>query len=141
MHEPSLLRAYLDANVLFSASLSEQNGFLNFWRLRGIVPVTSDYAVREVFNNLTGPGHAERFRQLLGRTDRVSDADVRLIPSGISLAEKDRQILASAIGSSVDYLVTGDRNHFSHLYASSVSGVYVMGPKEFLALFEDRLIP
>ena len=56
-----------------------------------------------------------------------------------SLVEKDRPILAAAIAASADYLVTGDKSHFGHLYGTRVSGVCVFTPADFLALHEDRL--
>jgi hypothetical protein len=56
------------------------------------------------------------------------------------MVEKDRQILASALGASVDCLVTGDRNRFGHLYLSVVGGVFVTDPSDFQVLFRDRLI-
>jgi predicted nucleic acid-binding protein len=55
------------------------------------------------------------------------------------LVEKDRPILAAAIAASVDYLITGDKSHFGHLYGTRVSGVYVISPADFLGQYEDRL--
>ena len=81
-----------------------------------------------------------RFKDLLTRTRIVSDADIRLIPSSIALAAKEAPILAAAIAASVDYLATGDKNHFAHLYHTILSGVYVIPPADFLALHKDRLI-
>ena len=134
------LRVYLDANVLFSASLHPDSRFLGFWRLRGISPVTSQYAIAEVTRHLEARGHAQRLADLLARTQIVSDADERLIPARIALVAKDAPILAAAIAASVDYLATGDRKHFAHLYKGRISGVTVLSPTDFLALFDDRLI-
>jgi len=138
--EFNLIRAYLDANVLFSASYSEQNRFLQFWRMEEVTPVTSPYAAGEVRGHLRRPGHLERFEALLIKTRIVSDVDLRIIPPGLSVVEKDRPILAAAMGASVNYLVTGDRNHFGHLYHASVAFVYVISPSEFLNRYADRLI-
>jgi len=134
------IRAYLDANVLFSASYSERNRFLQFWRMENVTPVTSSYAIGEVRGHLIRPGHAARLDALLCNTEIVSDVDLRFVPSHIQMVEKDKPILAAAIGASIDYLVTGDRNHFSHLYNKVVAHVYVISPTEFLDRYFDRLI-
>jgi predicted nucleic acid-binding protein len=136
-HRP--LRIYLDSNVLFSASLSERSRFDEFWRFREVKPVTSQYAIIEVARNLRVPTHRLRFEDLIKRTEIVSDADIRFIPAHIALAAKDRPILAAAIAARVDYLVTGDKNHFGLLYNSAVSGVHILSPEDFLALHRNRL--
>jgi len=135
------LRVYLDANVLFSASLNDNSRFLEFWRLRNVTPVTSRYAVGEVTKHLRFDGHDKRFETLLERTQIISDADIRFIPSHIALVAKDAPILAAAISASVDYLVTGDKNHFARLYRTTIAGTYVISPADFLNLHKDRLIP
>ena len=83
--------------------------------------------------------HRRRFERLLAQTHFVSDGDVRCIPADIVLVAKDRPILAAAISASVDYLVTGDRNHFGALYNGRVCGVWVVSPADFLAAHKDRL--
>lgn len=108
--------------------------------MEGVAPVTSPYAIGEVRVHLRRPGHAERFEALVGKTNLVSDVDLRIIPPGVYVVEKDRPILAAAIGASIDYLVTGDRNHFSHLYHSTVGFVSILSPTEFLDQFAERVI-
>ena len=139
MPELTRLRVYLDSNVLFSASLDESSRFLDFWRLREVTPVVSHYAIGEVTRNIRFRGHDARLANLLRRTQIVSDADGRMIPSNVRLVSKDQPILAAAIAASVDYLATGDKNHFSHLYSRRISGVLVINPADFLDLYEDRL--
>jgi predicted nucleic acid-binding protein len=135
-----LLRVYLDSNVLFSASRDPQSHFLDFWRLRNVAVVTSQYAVGEVSRNVHSFDHRQRFERLLAQTQFVSDADIRSIPPHITLAAKDQPILAAAISASVDYLATGDKNHFALLYNGTVSGVRVVSPAHFLAAHKDRLL-
>jgi predicted nucleic acid-binding protein len=134
------LRVYLDSNILISASLNERSGFLEFWQLPNITVVTSHYAIGEVTRNLFSSGDKNRFEELLTRSEIISDGDVQFIPSHIRLATKDAPILAAAIFGSVDYLATGDKNHFKHLYGTSVSGVYIISPADFLALHRDRQV-
>jgi uncharacterized protein len=137
--EPPHLRVYLDSNILFSASRDENSSFLNLWKLRNIAPVTSQYAIGEVSRNIHSPVHRQRFEALLTHTQFISDADTRLIPSHIKLVAKDQPILAAAIAASVDYLVTGDKNHFALLFNTTVSGVHILRAVDFLALHADRL--
>ncbi len=134
------LTAYLDSNVMFSASLSPASRFLQLWRLEEVSLVTSAYAIDEVRNNILKDGHDQRFTGLLTKTQLVSDANLRFIPADITLAEKDRPVLAAAIAASVDFLVTGDKNHFGHLYNSLVAGVSVVVPADFLDQNAHRLI-
>ena len=81
----------------------------------------------------------ERFRALLNVTALVSDGAMGFIPEAISLAEKDRPILAAAIAGSVEYLVTGDRKHFGDFYGTAICGVRIMAPADFLERNQYRL--
>jgi predicted nucleic acid-binding protein len=135
------LTVYLDSNVLFSASYITSSRFQNFWRLAGVAPVTSPYAVTEVRRHIKLSAQSVRFDKLIAATKMVSDSDSGFVPESIQLAEKDRPILAAAIAASVDYLITGDKSHLAHLYGSRVSGVRIISPSEFLGLYEDRLHP
>jgi len=134
------LTVFLDANVLFSASYDAISPFRRFWEMANVTPVTSLYAVGEVRRHIKLPAHGLRFDELIARTRLVSDANPAFVPQSILLVEKDRPILAAAIAASVDYLITGDKNHFAHLYLKRVSHVYVINPADFLDLHEDRLI-
>ena len=138
--DSGVLRVYLDSNVLFSASREERSRFLEFWQLSNVTPVVSLYAFGEVMRNVRSSDHDARLARLLMRTQIVSDADVRLIPAKVALAGKDQPILAAAIAASVEYLATGDRKHFAHLYNTKVAGVRILTPGDFLNLHEDRLI-
>jgi predicted nucleic acid-binding protein len=106
-----------------------------------VTPVTSLFAIEEVRRHIVLASQQRRFDELIARTGMVSDADLGFVPQNIRLVEKDRPILAAAIGASVDYLITGDKTHFAHLYGSRVLGVRVLNPADFLALYEDRLPP
>jgi len=134
------IRIYLDANVLFSASYSEANRFLEFWNLRCVVPVTSPYAIHEVRPHIVRPGHAARLDMLLAQTGVVRDAHPNTLPKELILVEKDRPILAAAIAARVDFLATGDKNHFQHLLAHPVLGVTIVLPATFLDRHRARLI-
>jgi predicted nucleic acid-binding protein len=137
-HHP--LRVFLDSNVVFSASMNERSRFEEFWRLYNVTPVASQHAIFEVARNIRVPTHRLRFEELIARTEIVSDVDIRFVPAHIPLAAKDKPILAAAIAASVDYLATGDKNHFGPLYNSTVSGVCIVSPSDFLAVHRERLV-
>lgn len=90
--------------------------------MKNIFPVTSAYAVVETRRNLL-----------------FADPEICVLPSGINLAEKDRPILAAAIHAGVDFLVTGDKRHFGHLYQKNVAGVRIISPADFLNSNDYRL--
>ncbi len=134
------IRAHLDANILFSASHSERNRFLQFWQMEDVTPATSRYAIAEVRPHLKRIGQTGLFDALVARTQLVSDVDLRIIPSQIQLGAKNKPILAAAIGARMDYLVTGDKNHFGHLYNTILLNVYIISPTDFLDRHFERLI-
>jgi predicted nucleic acid-binding protein len=105
-----------------------------------VTPVTSFFAIGEVNRHIVLPAQQLRFHELIAQTGMVSDADVGFVPQSIQMVEKDRPILAAAIAASVDYLITGDKSHFGHLYGLRVSGVTVISPADFLDRYEARLV-
>ena len=109
---PDRLRVFLDANILFSAALKESSRFLQFWRMRNAVPMTSWYVADEAQRNCVNPPHAARLAALLEQTHIVSDAPAAMLPPGIELAAKDAPVLAAALLCGADYLITGDTKHF-----------------------------
>lgn len=107
--------------------------------MHGVVPVTSLYSVDEVRRNIKRGEHHLLFEELLKRTTIVSDGPLQSIPGKVHLVAKDQPILATAIFARVDYLVTGDINHFGDLYGTIVSNVKILRPAEFLDLYAYRL--
>jgi predicted nucleic acid-binding protein len=77
---------------------------------------------------------------LLAKMLLVSDGPLEAIPGNIEVVKKDQAVLASAISSSMDYLLTGDIKHFGKLYGASVSYVKILSPGEFRRQFSYRLI-
>jgi predicted nucleic acid-binding protein len=103
---------YLDANILFSASLKTNSRFLQFWKRRDLIPITSIYAADETRRNCVSQAHLGRLEILLEQTHFVSDIPGAGMPSGMDLPPKDVPILTAAIHAGSDYLITGDTNHF-----------------------------
>ena len=133
------LRIYLDANVLISASLSAHGTFRDLWRMRHVQPITSAYAIEESRRHLNSVRLA-RLDVFLTQTEISGEPETSIIPASITLVEKDRPILAAAIYSRADYLLTGDKRHFNHLYNTVIARVRVISPAEFVHLHIDRII-
>ena len=120
------MKVFLDANILFSAS-DEQSAtrrLLDALSRRGKV-VTSPHAWEEARRNL------ERKRpQLLPGLERLRRAvaitHAFALPPDIQVAEKDKPILAGAVGAVCTHLWTSDRVHFSALYGTRVHGVAIV---------------
>ena len=120
------MRIFLDANILFSASLESSHASRLAERLieRHEV-VTSAYAHEEALRNIRiKQGHRET--AYLGFVRRI-----RIIKSvherpDLPVEPKDQPILAGAMASGSDYLVTGDKRHFGHLYGKTLFGVTIV---------------
>jgi predicted nucleic acid-binding protein len=129
------VKLFLDANILFTAAYSEQGISRTLFRLAGVGRcslITSAYAVDEARRNLAvkAPAALTEFGKLLEAAVIVREpppavvARMRRLP----LAEKDAPIMAAAVESGADILVTGDRRDFGHLYGLEVEGGWVLNP-------------
>ena len=119
-------RVFLDANVLFSAS----NAGSNIARLIDLLieqgeAVTSDFAFEEARRNvgLKRPDWRADLRALIQQIELVPSIQFDL---SVSLCDKDTPILCSAIRSGCQYLATGDKRDFGHLYSQTVEGVTII---------------
>jgi uncharacterized protein len=139
---PENLRAFIDANVLFSASYHPNHQFLEFWAAPEVVCLTSFYAADETRRNCINAPHRSRLEALLERTHLVSDATGFLLPASIPLPSKDRPILAAAMQAGADYLITGDKVHFSALMSAPiptrVGALTIVRPRPFLDFLRGR---
>lgn len=128
----------LDANVLFSAVHRPDSapGLLVEFAVAGIVrAVTSAYAIEEARRNL-----ALKVPDAMPAWARVCDACIAAPPASAEtvewtaarIAAKDAPILAAAIDARCDWLVTGDRRDFGHLFGTMQRGVLVLPPAEAL---------
>ena len=128
------MRIFLDANILFSAAKSDgavRRLFELLLEARHECCVDG-YVVEEARRNLTAKAHCGE-AALAGLLERVTV--VALHPSGplpeaaLRLPEKDRPVLAAAIRSRSDALVTGDRTHFGRYYGKTLGGVAIHSPR------------
>ena len=116
----------LDANILFSASdeKSATRVLLNRLTERG-KPVTSPHAWEEARRNI----EQKRPRLLPGLEELrpcVTITHAFELPPDIGVAEKDKPVLAGAIGAGCTHLWTSDRRHFGVLYGKTVHRVMIV---------------
>jgi len=137
------LRVFLDANILFSASLKTHTSFDRFWLMRGLILLTSPYVADEARRNAVHGEQISKLESLLEQMHAVSDVPAGHLPSGILLPAKDAPVLAAAAHAGADFLITGDRHHFSrwmNLPIQTHLGILVIQePARFLDEHLDRL--
>lgn len=125
-------RVFLDANVLFSAAWLEDSGLSRLWRLAGVTPITSRYAVGEAERNLDTDAQRARLHTLAQKMMLVDAPESATLPHDVELVAKDAPILLAAIEARATHLLTGDRTHFHALYGRKIGGVKVLLPAVYL---------
>lgn len=133
------MRIFLDANVLFAAAHSPAGRARALFRLAGAghcLLATSEHAVAEARRNLAlkSDHGLVALDDLLKHVERVAEAGPRSVDQAgaFGLPDSDAPILAAAVAARTDLLVTGDRNHFGHLFGRVVGGVRVVSLAEAL---------
>ena|SRR5437899_2823158 len=124
-------RAFLDANVLFSAAYRETSSLIRLWSHPGTELVTSAYAAEEVRRNLASADQLTRLDQLLAERRIVGESDAPM-PAGVRLPAKDHPILKAAIAADATHLVTGDVKDFGRYFGRRIGGVLVLTPVDLL---------
>ena len=123
------MKAFLDANILFSASALNSKVALLIQLLQQHGQcVSSPYAVEEAKKNLRLKqfGSMQVFESLL---TKITLGDQLLVDLPVEIKSKDIPILGSAVAQQCDYLLTGDKRDFGFLFGKSVLGVKVVSPK------------
>jgi predicted nucleic acid-binding protein len=129
------MRIFLDANILFSAARADGavRALLNLLQEAGHACCIDGYVLEEARRNL----FAKSAAGLNWLEDSMPGFQVQpVLPrdtqmeAGLPVVEKDRPVLAAAIRSGCDHLVTGDRTHFGALFGTSIQGVKVVSPAQ-----------
>ena len=127
---------FLDANVLYAAAYREGSPLRRLWQLADVELWTSDYAAGEALGNLSEdlPERADELRRLTALLRMTAhEQGEAALPEDVSIADKDRPILAAAIRAQARYLLTGDKAHFGPYFGQVVGGVRILTPAQFLA--------
>jgi uncharacterized protein len=134
------MRVFLDANVLFSASLFASGNaplLIEVGRTGSCRLLTSPMALHEAEHNLTrkAPQALDRFKHVRAAVELAFDAPMDLLPwaEAQGLSVKDAPILAAAVLARADLLVTGDRRHFGPLFGRTLQGVCILALTDGLA--------
>jgi uncharacterized protein len=126
------MKCFLDANVLFSAA--NEGSYIHQLVLaaaRKNELVSSDYAREEAIRNIRAKRDAWEFgfTRIIPLVEFLTSRD-QPIPR-VEIAPKDRPIVATAIAGQCDYLITGDKKDFGHLFETTIQGVSVLTPLQF----------
>jgi predicted nucleic acid-binding protein len=126
------MRVFLDANILFSASFAESllADFLGELKKHAVL-LTNAYAKAEAERNV-----AAKMPTRLAAcqvADTLELVPLQLFDLPVKLVEKDRPILCGAIAGRADYLLTGDKKDFGHLFGRTVRGVKIVTVQLLLA--------
>jgi predicted nucleic acid-binding protein len=130
------MRIFLDANILFSAANEQSQLQRLITHLKqSHTLVTSNYAQTEAIRNIRAKRSAWEFgyTEVMAGIEIVESIDREL---SVDIVAKDRPILATAIHTKCDYLITGDKRDFGHLFQQAIEGVTVLTP---LMLIEKLL--
>ncbi len=127
------MRLFLDANVIFSAARSDGavRRLLTLLLEEGHCLCVDAYVIEEARRNLTAktPSGLVWLESWQSRLEwhptRARDWELE---KSLPLVERDRPVLAAAIRSRCDILVTGDRTHFGSLFGTAIQGVQVLSP-------------
>jgi uncharacterized protein len=123
------MRVFLDANVLFSGAqagspMRQLLDTLGHHCCLVAHPIAIDEARRNIA--LKRPAWMPGLHSLETAVE-VSEL-MGYIPA-VDLAEKDRPILRAAVGGRCTHLLTGDLQHFRHLFGETVAGVRIVSPR------------
>lgn len=126
-------RLFLDANVLFSAAYKPTSRLVVLWGLTDVTLTTSAYAAEEARRNLAEEEQQVRLEALLQQVTVLPAVSVNdPLPETITLPEKDKPILQSAIETRATHLLTGDFKDFGQYFGQTIQGVLILPPAEYL---------
>lgn len=129
----SVDRLFLDANILFSVAHRERAGVAALWSLADIELISSNYAIDEAVRNLSTDDQRGRLAEHTGRMQIIdSISTLTFLSQTIDLPEKDWPILIGAIDAKATHLITGDKDHFGKYFDTTIAGVLIMPPSEYL---------
>ena len=136
------IKAFLDSNVILSGFLSDKGApriILDLFSidLPFLISITGEYNIIEIERNLINklPGAVSIYKEYFPKLN------LKIIPlpnkqdvkkySGI-ISPKDAPVLASAVKSKANYLVTGDKD-FIKVKENQSFSIKIVSPGEFLS--------
>jgi predicted nucleic acid-binding protein len=131
-------RLFLDANILISAAWKEESKVARIWAIPSVELVTSNHVLTECRRNLPREEQHHRLARLLLKVRVLEFSAIPVLENPPLLHAKDQPVLAAAVLSRADFLVTGDRAHFGEWFGSSVAGIRVEPPARFPSVLEEE---
>ncbi len=130
---------FLDANILFSASLTHTNMHGYF---RALVHkaelITSERVYGGVERNILKK-YPQNITELVRVMEQVSlVADAYNEAEFVMIHQKDRHVIAAAVKAKADYLLTGDVKDFGEFFGKKLGGVKVMSPVLLAMEFDKK---
>ena len=127
------MKVFLDANILFSASFPKSllADFLGGLEQHAVL-LTNAYARTEAERNIAAkaPKRLAAYHEFANKLQVVR---LLVFDLDVKLTDKDRPILCGAIAAHADYLLTGDKKDFGHLYGHTICGVKIVNVQLLLA--------
>ena len=139
-----MTKLFLDASVIFSSLYSETGGSRQIIRLAKhgkVVVVTSQSVIEEVTRNLNKIDNLDYndFYSFLVEIpivirEQITESEIK--PFLDLVVEKDAHVVAGAVLTNCDYLVTLDRKHlYNPEIKKKVKEVEIVTPKDYLEKF------
>lgn len=127
------MKVFLDANVLFSASLGAAGtaqALLVAAAKAGAQCVCSERAFAEAHRNLAAkaPQSLPELELISVLVSRVPEPHATQVDAAraAGVVDKDAPVFGAALACAADWFVTGDQRHFGHLFGHRVEDVLVL---------------
>lgn len=127
------MRIFLDANVVFSgANETSQLHKLLVYLAENYELYTSSYTYEEANRNISTK--RPKWKDGLKTLEQIINIQnsVKHLDTSIDLVDKDRPVLSAALEFECNYLLTGDRKDFGHLFGKIIHGVKILPPNDFV---------
>ena len=136
-----MIKAFLDANILFAAAYSSTGGSFYIFELAKkdkIKVFTSRLAVKEAEKNLRDKASEEALDRFY---NFMSEIDIKFVEANRDLAksefsritgEKDAPIFAAALKSGAVFLITLDKKHLLNIRFSKIGKLQIVSPGDFI---------
>ncbi len=140
-----MVKAFLDANIFFCAVLSSKGGsafIIKFCQKKQIQCVTSKLVLIEAERNISlklKKHNIEKFHNILKRLKLIIEAEpstdeIKQVNRWVHL--KDAPIVACALKSKSDFLITLDRRHLANsVIQEKFPLITILTPRDFINRF------
>lgn len=127
-------RLFLDPTVLFAVSWRFNSSLIQLWGLAETELMTSSFAVKEVERNINSD-HKNRLFALIGAVEVLNTT---ITPDEVHAAAPDLSqasslSIAGAVAAGATHLLTGDVANFGSFYGSSILGILILSPADYLS--------